>query len=175
VKLLHAIYSSPIELLRKAEEDGAKLVDAVQQQDKVKARAALFNFAVTTYHVWDWVKASRPDLARKGKHPLATYVSLAACRDLANASKHAIITVTRGPYKKHPPIVQDVAVSAVASWPPDVSHDTTVAYMLVGQQTPATRWRLKIQLATGRRLAIEDLVSEALAAWKDYFGKHSIA
>jgi hypothetical protein len=175
VKLLHAIYSSPTELLRKAEDDGVELVNAVQQQDKAKARAALFNFAVTTYHIWDWVKASRPDLVAKVKHPLSTYESLAACRDLANASKHAIITVTRGPYKKHPPIVQDVAVSAVASSPPGTSTEPVVAYTLVGQQTATTRWRLKVQLASGRRLAIEDLASEALAAWKDYFGKHSIA
>jgi hypothetical protein len=163
VKLLHAIYSSPAELLSKAEADGSDLLSAVGAQDKVWARAALFNFAVTTYHVWDWVKAYRPDLDRPATHPLKGHESLAACRDLANASKHAVLTVTRGAYRKHPPIVQAVAVSVLPA---------TLAPGPSPQVQPA-RWRFKVQLAS-RRLPVEDLVAEALSAWRRYFAQHSI-
>jgi hypothetical protein len=164
VKLLHAIYSSPTQLLDKSESDGVALLKAVNLQDKEQARAALFNFAVTTYHVWDWVRAHRPDLDRPATNPLKLHVSIAACRDLANASKHSILTVTKGAYKKHPPIVQSVVVSAI---PPGAGGPS-------GSHVHASPWRFKIQLATGRRFPVEDLVREALTAWKGYFGQHSI-
>jgi hypothetical protein len=166
MKLLHAIYSSPIDLLAKAEEDGNKLINAVRNQNKAQARAALFDFAVTVYHVWDWIKASRPELSRKAPHPLTTYQSLAACRDLANASKHAVIKVTRGPYKKYPPVVQSVAVSVLASMP---NQPMTAS----GHQSQMPSWRFKVQLP-GRRVPIEDLVAEAISAWKSYFAKNCI-
>ena len=152
--LLDAIYSSPAQLLEKAEKDGAALVSALRRYDEAAVRDALFNFAVTAYHICDWVKAYRPDLA--ATNPLDLHESLRACRDLANASKHVVLTQTQGPYLRHPPIVQEVAMSA----PPFVADR-------------AVSWRLKIQLP-GRRIPTEELVREALEAWKQYFTDHSI-
>jgi len=172
VKLLHAIYSSPKELLAKAEADGAELLGAVRSQDKARARAALFNFTVTCYHVWDWVRAYRPDLDRVATNPLRLHESLAACRDLANASKHAVLTVTRGSYKKHPPVVEDVVMSAPVSLFRGPS--SYAAGVSSGPSSVPPAWRFKVQLTTGRRIPVEDLVAEAIAAWTDYFARHSI-
>jgi len=156
VKLLHAIYSRPSDLLAKAEQDGAELIAAVAAQDKPRARVALFNFAVTAYHVWDWTKAVRPDLEGKRPHPLAQYTSLAICRDLANASKHAVLQVTKGAYKRYPPVVQDFVVS-VAPSPAAVEPGV------------GSRWRMKVQLKAGRRFTVEELVSETIRDWRQYF------
>jgi hypothetical protein len=78
VKLLHAIYSSPTQLLSKARSDGALLVSALRDQDEEAVRGALFNFAVTTYHVWDWVKTYRADLDADATNPLRKHAAILA-------------------------------------------------------------------------------------------------
>ena len=166
MNLLGAIYSSPTELLGKAQRDGAALVSALSTQEESDVRAALFNFAVTTYHVWDWIKAFRPDLDAPTTNALDLYESLRACRDLANASKHITLDLTRGPYQKHPPTVREVVVSAIPGHLTDSSAGS-------GTLSAANPWRLKIQLPS-RRVAAEELVTEVLEAWKQYFAQNSI-
>jgi hypothetical protein len=173
VEILDAIYSSPVQVLRKVEDDGSALVSAVERQDASAARSALFNFVVTAYHVWDWVKVYRPDLAAAPLNPLDIQ-SIAACRDLANASKHASLTLDKGSYKKHPPVVQDIAVSAIGRTTIGDRATLDTISAIPSQDTQATPWRLKVQLANGPRFSIEVLVAETIQAWKDYFAKHSI-
>ena len=143
------------------------LVSALSTLDEAGVRSALFNFAVTTYHVWDWIKAYRPDLAAPATNALDFHESLRACRDLANASKHASLDLTRGPYLKHPPTIQEVVVSA-----PPVRIFVSPAGSGAAAASPHP-WKLKVQLPS-RRVAAEDLVAEALDAWKQYFAQHSL-
>jgi hypothetical protein len=170
VKLQYAIFSSPVLLLSKAEADGAELVRAVHDQDEDRARAALFNFSVTAYHIRDWVKAYRPDLEPSSSQLLEQHEALAACRDLANASKHAALDLSHRSYKNHPPVVDEVAMSA------PVAHfgDESDARPSSGPTAVSPPWRFKVQLASGQRVPIDDLVTQALAAWRRYFESHSI-
>jgi hypothetical protein len=160
--------------LSKARSDGALLVSALRDQDEEAVRGALFNFAVTTYHVWDWVKTYRADLDADATNPLRKHEALKACRDLGNASKHASLDLAGGPYRKHPPVVQDVTVSATARTTFDEAKRLVEVVTAGPAQVASGGWRLKVQLQSGRRLAVEDLVREALDAWEQYFAQHSI-
>ncbi len=152
------MYSTPSELLGKARQDGAALVSALSAKDEASVRSALFNFAVTTYHVWDWIKVYRPDLNTPVTHALGLHESLRVCRDLANASQHITIDLERTDYVKHPPTTTEVVVSVMPA------HLSASA---------GPWWRLKIQLPY-RRVAAEDFVAEALDAWEQYFVKNSV-
>jgi hypothetical protein len=60
MKLLHAIYSNPAQLLDKAKRDGASLIRALEECDEQEVRDVLFNFA------------------SEGGRPRALFLSLAA-------------------------------------------------------------------------------------------------
>jgi hypothetical protein len=135
-------------MLAKAKRDRDSLVSALDLQDEPRAREALFNFVVTAYHLREWAREGRPSLP----DPLNSSEAIAACRDLANASKHVELVRL-----KRPPKVQAVVVSVAGGSSP----------------VAPTKWRLKVQLS-GRRIGVEELASEALQDWDDYFRKHSI-
>lgn len=170
MKLLHAIYASPVDLLDKARRDGGALAEALSVCDESAVRDSLFDFAISAYHLWDWIKAYRPELEGAVTALLDTSDSLGACRDLCNASKHVILTLDRGPYLKHPPVVEAVTISATAKASlPEVGD---VLGRAGNQSTaPASRppWRLKIQMKNGRRIAAEDLVAETIGVWEKFF------
>ena len=149
--LLHAIYTSPTQILSKAKSDAASLAYAIQQQDEQASRNALFNFAVTTYHVWDSVKSYEPDLDKDATNPLSQYEALRPCRDLSNANKHAGSIQTVGPTRAHPAIVDEFATSAKAQATTGET-DRNIQTVTAG---PA-KWRFKVQLPS-RRIAVEDL------------------
>jgi hypothetical protein len=51
MKLLNAIYVSPVELLDKARRDGQALTQALSICDESAVRDSLFNFAISAYHL----------------------------------------------------------------------------------------------------------------------------
>ena len=129
-------------------------------------RDSLFDFAVSAYHITDWIKAYRPELTAAVYGLLDASDSIGACRDLCNASKHVVLILDRGPYLNHPPVVDAVTISATAKTTlvlgPDVGTESSPA------------WRLKIQLKNDRRVAAEDLVAEAINVWKKFFADHRV-
>jgi hypothetical protein len=175
MKLLNALYSSPAQLLEKAKRDGTALVQALTTCEEQEVRDALFNFAVSAYHIWDWIKAYEPHLKQEVTLLLDESEAIAACRDLSNASKHVTLTLDRGAYLKHPPVVEDVSMSATARGTLSEIKDFLGAVDGRGN-TPidSPPWRLKIQLVSGRRIPAEQLVTEAIEAWEKFFNVHGI-
>lgn len=175
MKLLHVIYASPVELLDKARRDGRALTEALSVCDESAVRDSLFDFAISAYHLWDWIKAYRPELEGAVTALLDTSDSLGACRDLCNASKHVILTLDRGAYLKHPPVVDAVTISASTRASPLEAKNLLGQ---VGNQSTASAsrspWRLKIQMKNGRRIAAEDLVAEAIGVWEKFFADNHI-
>jgi hypothetical protein len=80
MKLLHAIYGSPGELLGKARRDGQALTQALSICDESAVRDSLFNFAISAYHLCDWIKAFRPELKGTVTDLLNGSNFLRACR-----------------------------------------------------------------------------------------------
>ncbi|UUZ73533.1 hypothetical protein LP415_10390 [Polaromonas sp. P1(28)-8] len=175
MKLLHAIYASPVELLDKARRDGRALTEALSVCDESAVRDSLFDFVISAYHLWDWIKAYRPDLEGTVTALLNSSDSLGACRDLCNASKHVILTLDHGSYKKYPPVVDTVSISAPTTTSlPDMKDVLGQADNQGATPTSQTSWRLKIQMKNGRRIAAEDLVSEAISVWARFFADNHI-
>jgi len=175
MKLLHAIYSGPTQLLEKATRDGASLVRVLRECEEREVRDSLFNFAISAYHIWDWVKAYRPELEETVTSLLSTSEAIAACRDLSNASKHVTLTLDRGPYLKHPPVIEEVSISAIGR--ATISEVNDFVGQLDGEvKAPIDLppWRLKIQLVSGRRIPAEALVVEVIDIWKQFFNEHGI-
>ncbi|MCI0558489.1 MAG: hypothetical protein MN733_08340 [Nitrososphaera sp.] len=158
--LLKCIYSGPRQLLEKAKLDEQSLRKALEQGDESSVRENLFNLVVTTYHIVDWVKSYHSDLKNEVYTHLESCEALRACRDLCNASKHVQISLEHRAYQQHPPVVEEVVVSA------------TVATVLSPLSSPS--WRLKVQLTSGQRLPAEDLAHKAIGAWEEFFLKHNI-
>lgn len=175
MKLLHAIYTSPVELFDKTRRDGRVLTEALSVCDESVVRDSLFNFAIGAYHLRDWIKAYHPKLKTKVTVLLDSSDSLGACRDLCNASKHVILTLDCSSYRNHPPIVDDVAISATAraSLPElrDVLGQADNQGTSHASQPP---WRLKIQMKNGRRIVAEVLVTEAIDAWEKFFADNHL-
>jgi hypothetical protein len=67
-----------------------------------------------------------------------------------------------------------VTVSATARTTFDEAKRLVEVVTAGPAQVASGGWRLKVQLQSGRRLAVEDLVREALDAWEQYFAQHSI-
>jgi hypothetical protein len=153
MQLLQAIYTHPSQLLEKAKRDGAALKKALAACNEPDTRDALFNFAVSAYHIRDWVQKLRPELSDAADDLLNREEGIGVCRDLCNASKHIEIDPERGAYKAYPPVTDAVSVSSVASYSP-----SDVASMLAGMIDPRPAWRLKIQTVKGRRIAAEVLI-----------------
>lgn len=175
MKLLHAIYSSPTQLLEKAKRDGVSLVRALKDCNEQEVRDALFNFAITAYHIWDWIRAYRPELEQTVTALLNDCEAIAACRDLSNASKHVALTLNRGPYVKHPPVIEDVNISAITRAPISEMADPTGQFESpMNEHAALPAWRLKIHLVSGRRIRAEELVTEVLNVWKGFFDQNAI-
>ena len=174
MRLLQPIYSSPTQLLEKARRDGDRLVTALFANDEQDVRDALFDFAVSAFHVWDWVKVYRPDLVMPVTSLLNTSEPIKACRDLCNASKHVDLDLNR----KHPLVVEAPRYSATSSGTPSEPKDF-MRESGSGESAPLPAappaWRLKVTFKSGRPdIRAEDLVPEVLREWDKFFAEHAI-
>ncbi|MEO8158903.1 MAG: hypothetical protein ABI648_13990 [Betaproteobacteria bacterium] len=174
MNLLHAIYVSPGNLLHKAKRSGKLLTEALNICDETAIRDCLFDFVVSAYHLWDWIKVYRPDLEQSVTALLSSSESLGACRDLCNASKHVILTTDRGSYLKYPPVVDAVSVSATSQASLAEINDAfpNLTNEKVTSVQPA--WRLKVQMKSGERIAVEVLVSDVIGVWERFFADNDI-
>jgi hypothetical protein len=155
---LERIYGGPKELLEKAKRDKAALFVALDDWDNTEIQDNLFNFSLSVYHIVDWIKEYHPDLKESVYDWLNTHEELRVFRDLGNASKHVSLELDRGPYKEHPPVVEEIEASARAS---DVIKGI------------GPKFRLKIQTEGGTRLTANEWADKAIAAWVEYFKIHT--
>lgn len=158
--LLQNIYTSPHDLLKKVQREKTELLDAMGSYDQPRSTDLLFNFAVGCYHIADWVKAFRPDLKDDVYALLNNNMYLAACRDIANASKHVTLNLTQGAYKSYPPVLSAVETSAT---------DHSVFKSSLSNRDTVPPFRVKVQFQAGARLTVEEIATNAVNAWEDFF------
>ena len=150
-------YSSPRDLLEKARRDLVNLEGAAVTQDTTTIGDALFNFAVTAYHVKDWLKlhAAVTYSPQDVENFVQSSAALSSCRDLCNAGKHAEIT-------RYSPSTADVSASL----------NSVAAVVPGGLATPIVR--VKIIRNDGTRREAVQLATEAISDWERFFDEHGL-
>ena len=173
MRLLDNLYSSPEQLLAKARRDRDALIAAEQSGDETGVRDKLFDFSVAIHSLLDWIKSLYPNHEAAAFALLDSSAALKACRDIANSNKHYELSIGAGPYRRFPPVVDDVDYSLSAS----VSFSSNVGAGVGDGSTPApipTR-RLKVIYVTGSRTRIEDITNDAIAVWERFLASHGIS
>jgi hypothetical protein len=146
-------FKSARDMLAKLQREHARLNTEVSSDN-------FFNFVVTAYHIIDWVEKD-PSVSASAKDDLSTMrknIYLAACRDVANASKHFVLD-----YKNQ--ITAKTSVTRGFSFIPV----TSPLLML-------RRGRLSIvvELNDGQRFEGLQFAQEVVTAWEAFFAKHSL-
>jgi hypothetical protein len=156
----------PRDLLAKARREQDRLFDALQAQDRTSIADVLFNFAVTAYHIKDWLKQSAS--ASYSPSQVEAYIEadkcLRLCREICNASKHqklrSVSTEAR-----------DVTFSATGTFvvasidPNDVK--------LESETSPS--FAVKIVAFDGSRYEANEFVAQVIRAWEHFFAQWGIA
>jgi hypothetical protein len=151
-------FKTPHDLLEKARRELAALETAAMIQDETEIADALYNFAVTTFHVKDWLKSHRSDsyVARDVEDYVARSPALSTCRDLCNAGKHFDLT--------YEPTTEAVVASA-NSMPADLAPVGSL-------NTPI--YRVKVVRNDGSRHEVVAIATQALNDWERFFELHKI-
>ena len=139
------------DLFEKMDRDAESLEKAVSGDTS-------FNFVITAFHLKDWVEQD-PSVPQSAKDDLGRihgnrYFQI--CRDLANASKHMVIT-------KYQPSAADT----LSSQGYGVGRFGKGAYG-VGEES------IKITHSDGSVITILELKDEMMSLWTDFFIKHGI-
>lgn len=154
--------ATPRDALEKARREFGALQAAVADQDKTRIGDCLYNFAVSVYHVKDWV-IEQPS-STYSKQDVEALVkatpALLVCRDVCNASKHRNI-------RNYSPDASSVLTSAPG-------FTLAVTSRGAGSAPTAPKFRLKIVTKDGRRLEVLALGSGALEAWDGFFQQHRL-
>ena len=154
-------FSGARDILEKARRDYARLLAASASRSENALPDALFDFAVTVFHVRDWLK--HHPTAGFTPQDVETFVrsstALSAFHDLCTASKHKQITLYR-------PTTFEVVASAVAptstvlgDGAPEAVHKAFVT---------------KVVKADASRHEALALAAQAIADWDAFFNEHDI-
>ncbi len=154
-------FMSARDVLEKARRDFRRLSDAANRNAESEIADALFDFAVTVFHVKDWVKAhpNAPFRPHDVEALIASSTTLSAFHDLCTASKHKDIT-------RYTPSTSQVLASAVAQTASTLGQDVP----LVQRKTFVT----KIVRADSSRHEAVASAAQALAEWDAFFRQHGI-
>ena len=149
---------TPHDLLEKARRELVALESAAMIQDETEIADALYNFAVTTYHLKDWLKchSSSSYAPRDVEDYVAHSWALSACRDLCNAGKHFDLT--------YQPTTEAVVAST-----------TTMRADLLPEGSPNTPiYRVKVVRNDGSRHEAVALAAQAVSDWERFFELHKV-
>jgi hypothetical protein len=156
----------PRDMLTKARREQARLADALRTQDRTSIADTLFNFAITAYHVKDWLKQSAS--AAYSPNQLEAYIEankyLRLCREICNASKHK--KLIPGPND-----TKNITLSATGTFiidsvdPNDVKLET--------ETSPS--FRVKIVAIDGSRYEANEFAAQVVLAWEQFFVQWGIA
>lgn len=152
-------FTSPHDLLGKAERDLARLNQAIVAQDEGQIRDALYDFSVSVSSIKDWLKAhpSKRFLDGDVDALVSGSPALSSFRDMANANKHRIIT-------RYTPKTNEVTVSVLP-------------YTMLGGSSfmgRRKRFRVKIVGADGSRFEAGALAQDAVDEWRAFMGRHGV-
>lgn len=146
-------------VLEKIEREREKLRSAINSQTPTEIADSVFNFAVTAYHVKDW-------LQDQGTTDHETYINnnqeLRICADLCNGSKHK--TLTRNIRESTDPI-QKVEISPLTADMTTITADSTIT---INGHT------VRVHLKSGKEIEILHLAEQVEKLWKTYFSNNGI-
>lgn len=161
---------SPKSLLGKMDRELARV-----QKDKKWQSDHAFNFAVTAWHMTDWLwhyaeetnPGQREYFGRTNKKRFQNFVrgeskALDICMDLANGAKHF-----------HVSRQTKVALSADVS-AKEIQGGSLGSFVLDVDQLGGTIQVLKIRLADGTSVLPKDIFKEALEFWYAFCRQHGI-
>ncbi|MFI3217626.1 MAG: hypothetical protein QX189_00695 [Methylococcales bacterium] len=134
------------------------LYDAVISQNSDSISDAVFNFAITGYHIKDWLK-------NEGVTNVEDYIStqpmLRLCADLCNGSKHKLLSSFR---EKNDPIIS-IANSELTCDMTTITIDATI---------PLNGYTVRMELTSGKRVEILDFANQVVASWVSFFKEKNI-
>jgi hypothetical protein len=143
------LFGAPRELLSKADNDLARLTDALAQGRQREALYALMDCSITVFHTGDWIRATHTDHRRSSSDLAANSKSLRMTRDIANAAKHGDLT-----------------------WKP-VDAETHGAVLVrmeykVDRRNPATGHRIVGLSTDATSHDVLDVLRDAIAEWRRF-------
>jgi hypothetical protein len=145
-------YENSSELLNKVERDESQLYDAVVSQCPDRIADSIFNFAITAYHIKDWLKED-------GFTDVESFINsepmLRLCADLCNGSKHRILTKNREK--------SDLVLSIKNS---DLTADMTS--IICDSTIPLCGHTVRILLSSGKEVEILHFAKSILEIWRSY-------
>lgn len=158
----------PQDLLAKARREESRLRDAILSQNRTRIADALFNFAVTAYHVKDWLKESASGYLPKD---VESYVHgdrrLRMCREICNASKHRKLNHSAADTGN----VTASATSATSPLLPSAAKPAGVS--LETESKP--HFLVKIVAVDGTRFEVIDFAAQVIGAWEQFFNDHGLS
>jgi hypothetical protein len=153
-------FTSPKDLLGKAERDLSNFESAVAAQDERRIGDVLYDFSVSVTSIKDWLKA-HPSGSFTGAEVealVSASTALSSFRDIANANKHRFIT-------HYSPSTVDATLSVLPSY-------SIAPIPSVGG--PKRRFRVKIIRVDGTRLEACKLARTAVEEWRAFMAKHGV-
>lgn len=164
----------PADLARKLSRERARFNDAVRSGNEDLASDQLFNFAITAWHVVDWIWKTDPSIivGWSGtkfidfQTELKTRCrGLALCQDLANGSKHFTIT-------KYAP-------TAVRAEKQTIRHGGGIGQSIgspIGQpigESISGGWTEEcyvVELQAGERVKLQQVMTDVIQFWVQTLG-----
>jgi hypothetical protein len=148
-------------MLKKARRDRARLHVAIASQEIIEISDALFNFAITVYHVKDWLENEPGIDAAALKAYYDQSRELKVCRDICDSSKHRVLT-------RVPPIVAGSVAHTAYPTP------TVAGPQLAPGLETSEKW-VKVTLKDGSKIEATHLVDGAVAAWEAFFRSQGLS
>ena len=142
----------------KAQDLFDKMIRDAHALEEAVSGDRAFNFVITAFHLKDWIEQD-PSVSQSAKDDLDMIRSnryFQICRDLANASKHMVIT-------KYPP--STAGASSNQGW--NVGRYGKGPYG-VGEES------IKITHTDGSVVSILELKDKMMSLWNDFVQKHGI-
>ena len=156
----------PRDMLAKVRREQARLFEALQTQDRTIIADTLFNFAVTAYHIKDWLKQSA-SAAYSPSH-VEAYIEadkcLRLCREICNASKHQKLTAA-------PKDAQDITFSATGTFIVASTDPNDVKL----ESEPSPSFNVKVVAVDGSRYEASEFAAHVILAWEQFFEQWRIA
>lgn len=124
---LRYFYLGPADLLSKLEREARRVAQSAARTDKPAMCDHFFNFCITAHSLRDWVIHSQIVENQLVHDRCNQFGVLAACRDIANASKHFVLKVDRKLVAKGAVVSRSSVV--------DVFEDATGKYRISGPRS----------------------------------------